>query len=174
MSTPRLPGMHDSSNIAAKYVSDEPVILQAMPKATEPASAGASKAPPTAVASGAVPALAARFGWQLAVLFGSVALGKDGRDIDLAVMPASAPDLLTLGAWQAELEAAAAPKPVNLVMIGPDLSPVTRFEIFRNGRCLFETEPGLFDQERDRAFFLFADSEWFRRQQREALYGHEA
>ncbi|MCF7989974.1 MAG: nucleotidyltransferase domain-containing protein [Thiohalocapsa sp.] len=145
-----------------------------MPKTTDTASAPASEAAPGAIAAAAVPALAARFGWRLVVLFGSVALGKDGRDIDLAVMPASAPDLLTLGAWQAELEAAAAPKPVDLVMIGPDLSPVTRFEIFRNGRCLFETEPSLFDRERDRAFFLFADSEWFRRQQREALYGDDA
>lgn len=41
----------------------------------------------------------------------------------------------------------------------------------RAGHCLFEAEAGLFERERDRAFFLYADSEWFRRQQREMLRG---
>jgi hypothetical protein len=61
---------------------------------------------------------------------------------------------------------------VDLLLIGPDLSPVTRYRIFRDGRCLAEAETGLFERERDRAFFLHAGSEWFRRQQREALHAN--
>ena len=117
------------------------------------------------------PALAARHGWRLVVLFGSTADGAEGRDIDLAVLPAAIPDLLEHGRWQAELEGLLAPRPVDLLLLGPAMSPVTRFEVFRAGRCLVEVEAGLFERERDRAFFLYADSEWFRRQQREALYG---
>lgn len=116
-------------------------------------------------------ALARRHRWRLVVLFGSVARAGHGRDLDLAVLPSVLPDLLEQGRWQADLEALAAPLPVDLLLVQPALSPVTRFEVFRAGRCLFEAEPGLFERERDRAFFLYADGEWFRRQQREVLYG---
>jgi predicted nucleotidyltransferase len=116
-------------------------------------------------------ALAARHGWRLVVLFGSSARGAAGRDIDLALLPALIPDLLEHGRWQAELEGLLAPRPVDLVLLGAATSPVTRFEVFRAGRCLYEAETGLFERERDRAFFLYADSEWFRRQQREVLRG---
>jgi predicted nucleotidyltransferase len=118
-------------------------------------------------------ALAQQHRWRLVVLFGSVARAGRGRDLDLAVLPAGVPDLLEQGRWQAELEALAAPRPVDLLLMQPSLSPVTRFEVFRAGVCLFEAEPGLFERERDRAFFLHADSEWFRHQQREVLYGTE-
>lgn len=109
-------------------------------------------------------------GWRLLVLFGSLGRGEQGRDADLAVLPGGWPTLLEQGGWQAELETLWAPLPVDLVLLGPALSPVTRFRVFRDGQCLLESEPGLFERERDRAFFLYADSEWFRRQQREALY----
>lgn len=115
--------------------------------------------------------LAHRDAWRLAVLFGSLARGEAGRDADLAVLTRTVPTLFEQGRWQAELETLWAPLPVDLLLLGPDLSPVTRYRVFRDGRCLFESEPGLFERERDRAFFLHADSEWFRRQQREALYG---
>jgi predicted nucleotidyltransferase len=116
-------------------------------------------------------ALAQHHRWSLVVLFGSVARAGRGRDLDLAVLPAQVPDLLEQGRWHAELEALAAPRPVDLLLIQASLSTVTRFEVFRAGVCLFEAEPGLFDRERDRAFFLYADGEWFRHQQREVLYG---
>lgn len=118
--------------------------------------------------------LARGHSWRLAVLFGSLARGEAGRDLDLAVLPVSQPTLLMQGRWQAELDSllamVEAPVPADLLLLGPDLSPVTRWQVFRSGRCLFEDEPGLFERERDRAFFLYADSEWFRRQQREALH----
>jgi len=118
----------------------------------------------------AVSDLAHRHGWRLAVLFGSAARGEAARDLDLAVLPATMPSLLTQGAWLAALEGRLAPWAVDLLLLGDDTSPVTRFEVFRQGRCLFEAEPGLFSREQDRTFFLYADSEPIRRQMREVLH----
>jgi predicted nucleotidyltransferase len=114
--------------------------------------------------------LARRHGWRLVVLFGSVARLGAGRDIDLAVLPGSVPGLLEEGGWLAALESIWAPRPVDLLLIGDVTSPVARFQVFRDGRCLWEAETGLFERERDRAFFLYADSAHFRRQQREVLH----
>jgi predicted nucleotidyltransferase len=123
------------------------------------------------LASPPVMALARRKGWELVVVFGSAARGEEPRDVDVAVLTRSEPTLLEQGGWQAELETLWAPRPVDLLLLTPDLSPLMRYRVFRDGRCLFESESGAFERERDRAFFLYADSEWFRRQQREALYG---
>jgi hypothetical protein len=60
--------------------------------------------------------------------------------------------------------------PLELLVLGDWTSPVTRFQVLRAGRCLFESEPGLFSREQDRAFFLDADSEWIRRQMRGVLH----
>jgi predicted nucleotidyltransferase len=118
----------------------------------------------------AVAALAERHSWRLVVLFGSAATGGQARDLDLAVLPAAPPGLLEQGAWQAALEGALAPWSVDLLVLGDWTSPVTRFQVFCAGRCLFESEPGLFAREQDRAFFLHADSESIRRQMREVLH----
>jgi predicted nucleotidyltransferase len=115
--------------------------------------------------------LAVECGWKLVVLFGSTAQQGTGRDWDIAILPQEGVDLLTQGGWQQSLESLTAPKPVDLVLITDALSPLTRFEIFRNGQCLFERDLGLFDRERDRAFFLHADSEWLRRRTWETLRG---
>lgn len=117
--------------------------------------------------------LADRLGWELAVLFGSTAREGEGRDLDIAVQASRDIDLFTQGGWQAELEALADPTSVDLVLITDAMSPLTRFEIFREGRCLFEQQAGLFDREFDRAFFLYADSEWLRRQAGKALRGDD-
>ena len=117
----------------------------------------------------ALAALARRFGWRLVVLFGSTARDGEGRDVDLAVLPEMPPTLMTQGRWQAELEALFDPAPVDLLVLSDATNPVTRFEALRPGRLLFETEAGLFDREQDRAFFLYADSEKFRRFTREML-----
>ncbi len=114
--------------------------------------------------------LARRHGWRLVVLFGSAARGEAARDLDLAVLPGARPSLLTQGAWLAALEERLAPWVPDLLLLGDDTSPVARFEVFRQGRCLFEAEPGLFSREQDRAFFLYADSEPIRRQMREVLH----
>ncbi|GAB6039540.1 nucleotidyltransferase family protein [Endothiovibrio diazotrophicus] len=117
----------------------------------------------------AIAALARRFGWRLVVLFGSTAVEGAGRDVDLAVQPEAVPSLLQQCRWQAELEALFDPVAVDLVVVRDVTNPVTRFEVFRPGRLLYEAEEGLFDREQDRAFFLYADSEKFRRASREIL-----
>jgi len=89
----------------------------------------------------------------------------------LPVQPGKPTELLTQGGWQQALESVASPTPVDLVLITDGLSPLMRFEVFRSGICLFERQTGHFDRERDRAFFLHADSEWLRRSVSEALRG---
>ncbi|MCU0836309.1 MAG: nucleotidyltransferase domain-containing protein [Chromatiaceae bacterium] len=143
-------------------------------------SAGASLDQPDSPATGVRPEtsrlqdilsqLARRHAWRLVVLFGSAARGEAARDLDLAVLPAAVSSLLTQGAWLAELKERLAPWAVDLLVVGDETSPVARFEVFRQGRCLFEAEPGLFSREQDRAFFLYADSEPIRRQMREVLH----
>jgi predicted nucleotidyltransferase len=130
-----------------------------------------SRPPPSPDSIAAIGELARRFGWRLVVLFGSLARGGSGRDVDLAVLPSAATGLLEQGGWQAQLEELMAPRPVDLVLLHDGLSPLARFEIFRDGRCLHEAQPGLFSAEQDRAFFLYADSEKFRRAEREMLRG---
>ncbi len=110
-------------------------------------------------------------GWRLVVLFGSSAFAGEGRDIDFAVMPRSRPGLLEQGAWLAEFESLFASRPVDLLILDEHTSPITRFEVLWRGRCLYEEVAGLFDRERDRAFFLYADSEHFRRAARERSDG---
>jgi predicted nucleotidyltransferase len=142
---------------------DEGLVLQAMVAVMTDLTLNAGATP--------LRELARRLDWRLVVLFGSVARGEAGRDLDLAVLPTAVPGLLEQGRWQAELEAIWEPRPVDLLVLSVATSPVTAFRVFRDGSCLFESEPGLFDRERDRAFFLYADSEVFRRQQREVLHG---
>lgn len=119
----------------------------------------------------AIAAVARQFGWRLVVLFGSLARDGEGRDVDLAILPACSVDLMEQGGWQARLENLFDPRPVDLVVLQDALSPLARFEVFRDGECLFEAQPGLFSSEQDRAFFLHADSEKFRRESREILRG---
>ncbi|MFO8063283.1 MAG: nucleotidyltransferase family protein [Spirochaetota bacterium] len=112
----------------------------------------------------AVEELAEQYLWQLVVLFGSALSAPAPRDIDIAVLPESEPDLLTLGRWTRRLEAVLGVEPVDLLALTDRLSPITRFQVFRTGVCLFERTPGLFGREQDRAFFLYADTAVFRRQ----------
>ena len=86
----------------------------------------------------AVAALARSHHWRLVVLFGSTARAGKGRDVDLAVLPSREASLMAQGGWQAHLEALFTPKPVDLVLLHDALSPLTRFEIFRDGKCLYE------------------------------------
>ena len=109
----------------------------------------------------AITELARAHDWRLVVLFGSMARDGVGRDVDLAVQPVTPPDLMTQGRWQNKLESVLEPVPVDLVVLHDGTSPLTRFEIFRDGICLHEAEAGLFHAEQDRAFFLHADSVLF-------------
>lgn len=156
------------SNVIARAQEQAPRLREGRGSAADIAPIGAGIDPRQTTA---LAALAGRWGWRLVVLFGSTVGGATDRDVDLAVLPTTVPDLLAQGLWQAEVEHLFAPRPVDLVLLSADTSPVTRFEVFRGGRCLVESEPGLFDRELDRAFFLFADTEVFRRANREVLHG---
>ncbi len=115
--------------------------------------------------------LAQRFGWRLVIQFGSsVTQPETARDVDIAVLPAKEAELIERGRWLAALETLFAPRKVDLLVIDEVVSPLARFEVFRTGHCLYEAEAGLFSREQDRAFFLYADSEKFRRTAREILH----
>jgi predicted nucleotidyltransferase len=114
--------------------------------------------------------LAQQYAWRLVVLFGSTARDGQGRDLDLAVLPQAPPDLLEQGRWWSDLELVLEGAPLDLLVLGPATSPLTLFEVLREGRLLYEETPGLFDRERDRAFFLYADTQWIRDRMREVLY----
>ncbi|MFP4183968.1 MAG: nucleotidyltransferase family protein [Halorhodospira sp.] len=107
------------------------------------------------------------FDWRLVVLFGSVARVGTGRDLDLAVLPTKVPDLMTEGRWGRRLEEATG-YPVDLLVLHDGTSPLVRFQVFRDGACLYQAEPRLFEREQDRAFFLHADAQLFLRHGREA------
>jgi predicted nucleotidyltransferase len=128
-----------------------------------------TKGPLSLEQHGALNDLARRFGWRLIVLFGSLARGENGRDVDLAVLPTAETGLMEQGRWLASLEKLFAPRAVDLLVLHDGLAPLTRFEVFRCGQCLFEAQADLFSGEQDRAFFLYADTEKFRRAEREAL-----
>lgn len=119
----------------------------------------------------AVRPLAEQYDWRLLVLFGSTAKDGHGRDLDLAVLPQAQPGLLEQGRWWSDLDVALRGAPLDLLVIGPATSPLTLFEVMQHGRLVYEETPGLFDREQDRAFFLYADSQWIRDRTREVLYG---
>ena len=141
--------------------------VPAMPPPQRPATT-----PEPGLSATALRSLAARHAWRLVVLFGSVARDGRGRDLDLAVLPDTDPDLLEQGRWWSELTALVPGVPLDLLVLGPSTSPLTRFEVMREGRCLYEAVPGLFDREQDRAFFLYADTQWLRDRTRELPHEH--
>lgn len=98
-------------------------------------------------------------GVELLVRFGSTARGtaRAGSDVDLAVKmepgrTASKLDLLyQFGGMFGDRE-------IDLVVLTIDTDPVLLFEIFSQGRPLYEARSGLFDAERLRALKLFYDT----------------
>jgi len=108
---------------------------------------------------------------RLCVLFGSQATGRThaGSDVDIAIWPAESPTTATkLLAWVAELEDILG-RETSLVLVSPDLDPVLGFEIVRDGRLVFESEPGLWLWQRAQLWHAYNDSLPFRRAAREQL-----
>lgn len=107
---------------------------------------------------------------RLCVLFGSQATGKThpASDVDVAVWPERPlSSSLKLG-WLQALEALL-DKDVTLVLVSPDLDPVLGFEIVRDGRLVFESEPGLWLRRRAQLWHAYNDSLPFRRAARQQL-----
>lgn len=115
-------------------------------------------------------------GVRLAVLFGSLATGRERpeSDIDLAVWPAEPgrlPDPEERLRWIGEVQRLL-DRDVSLVVVSPRLDPVLGFEIVRQGRVLYESEANVWAWERLRLWQLYCDSAPFRRLQRENLHAY--
>ena len=104
-------------------------------------------------------------GIDLCILFGSQATGKarPPSDVDIALFsqtnPALPKNLLRL---YGELEDLFGYE-VDLVIIERDTDPVLRLEIFQHGKPLYESQPGLFVEQRVLAVKLYDDTEPLRR-----------
>ena len=107
---------------------------------------------------------------DLLVLFGSQAVGKThgGSDVDVAVkirrgIESSKLDLIFgLGGLFKEGE-------IDLVLITRDTDPLLLSEIFSQGKLLYEERPGIYEQERLRAWKLYLDTEKLRRMQKDYI-----
>ncbi|MGH7594802.1 MAG: type VII toxin-antitoxin system MntA family adenylyltransferase antitoxin [bacterium] len=110
-------------------------------------------------------------GIDLCILFGSQATGKARAtsDVDIALFsqtnPALQKDLLRL---YGELEDLFGYE-VDLMIVERDTDPVLRLEIFQHGKPLYESQPGLFIQQRILAIKVFDDTEPLRRWRRRVL-----
>jgi predicted nucleotidyltransferase len=107
---------------------------------------------------------------RLCVLFGSQASGctHPDSDVDLAVWPQGAAAPRTQLRWLRELGTVLGEE-VSLVVVTPDLDPVLGFEIARQGRLIFEREPGQWVHQRAQLWHAYNDSLPFRRAARERL-----
>ncbi len=104
-------------------------------------------------------------GIDLCILFGSQAAGKThrGSDVDIALFSATNADLrqhlLSLIGEAEDLFG----DPIDLVIIEEDTDPVLRLEAFQHGKPLYESQPGLFVEQRIIAVKLYDDTEQLRR-----------
>jgi predicted nucleotidyltransferase len=107
---------------------------------------------------------------QLCVVFGSQASGRTHphSDVDLAVWPTFSLPPTDRLCWLRELETALG-REVSLVLVSPALDPVVGFEIARQGRLVFEKEPGLWAAQRVRLWHVYEDSLPFRQAARQRL-----
>ncbi|GMV07608.1 MAG: hypothetical protein AMXMBFR53_38830 [Gemmatimonadota bacterium] len=102
---------------------------------------------------------------RMLILFGSHRKGSahPDSDVDLAghfdPLPPPRDRLRILG----ELQDRLGQRRADLVFLTATTDPVLRFEIFRDGERLYESEPGLFVEERVRALMLYEDALPFRR-----------
>lgn len=107
---------------------------------------------------------------ELLILFGSQASGKitPESDIDVAVK-------LKKGAEVSKLEliyqlvSLLNGKDIDLVILTDNTDPLLLYEIFFNGKLLYEGCPGIFDSERLRAWKLYIDTERLRILQKKYL-----
>lgn len=110
-------------------------------------------------------------GIDLCILFGSQATGEihPNSDVDIALFSATDPTLKDrLLCLYGELEDLFGYE-VDLVIIERDTDPVLRVEIFQHGKPLYESQTGLFIQQRILAVKIFDDTEPLRRLRRRVL-----
>ncbi len=109
-------------------------------------------------------------GIELLVLFGSAAKGteREGSDIDLAVKMKTDREIDKLDLIF-HLGGIFGDREIDLVVLTLDTDPVLLFEIFSQGKPLYEAQQGIFENDQLRAFKLYYDTEKIRRFQSEYL-----
>lgn len=109
-------------------------------------------------------------GIDLVILFGSHACGKahSMSDLDLAVLPRHLAALSKLEILF-DLSDIFEPLEVDLVLLSPHTNPLLLHEIFSNGTPLFEVIPGIFGEQRLRAWKLYLDTAPLRLLERQYL-----
>jgi predicted nucleotidyltransferase len=107
---------------------------------------------------------------ELLIVFGSQASGKihPASDIDVAIKFRQEAEISKLKLIY-KLNDLFSGKNIDLVIFGADTDPLLLYEIFFNGRLLYEKYPDLFDKERLRAWKLYIDTEKLRLMQRKYL-----
>ncbi len=100
---------------------------------------------------------------ELLVLFGSHASGEihPESDIDVAVKLKGGSEVSKLELIY-RLDNILNGGNIDLVILTPDTEPLLLYEIFFNGRPLYERIPGIFDAEKLRAWKLYIDTEKLR------------
>jgi len=100
-----------------------------------------------------------RYDIELLILFGSAAFETchAGSDVDLAVKPAINKQISKLHLIQ-DLEAIFQDRQIDLTVLTKYTDPLLLFEIFSNGRLLFESVAGIFEKNRLKAWHLYLDS----------------
>jgi len=109
---------------------------------------------------------------ELLVLFGSCAGGRvhPESDVDVAVKikgGTAISKLELIGRLSDVFEG----KEIDLVVLTGDADPLLLYEIFFRGRLLYEARPGIFENERLRAWKLYLDTEGIRNMRRDYLKG---
>ena len=114
--------------------------------------------------SAAIQSFCRRHHADMLILFGSFACGADHAqsDLDLAVQPAAGVAVSKLHLIH-ELESLFDHRQIDLTVITKNTDPLLLFEIFSNGRLLYESTDGLFENSRLRAWHLYQDTAPLRR-----------
>jgi uncharacterized protein len=96
---------------------------------------------------------------DLLVLFGSGSRGAthERSDLDIALQFPEGKAVSKLHLIF-ELETILEPWTIDLVVLSPQTPPLLLYEIFKNGRLIYEKAGGLFDRGRLRAWHLYVDS----------------
>ncbi len=98
------------------------------------------------------------------ILFGSQATGKTKArsDVDIALSSRTAPLRENVIRLYGEMEDLFQQE-VDVAIIDAVTDPVLLLEIFQKGKALYEAKPGLFFEQKIRAFRIFEDTEPLRR-----------
>lgn len=105
---------------------------------------------------------------ELLILFGSRAKKRlhARSDFDLAIKPCQGQAVDKLGLIY-KLGELFDTDDIDLVILTPDTDPVLLWEIFMEGRLIYERMAGLFEKEKLRAWKIYLDTERFRKYRRE-------